>query len=99
MESRAERTETHRLRWELMLARVGGELDKLIDDSVDVESRIEAANTVFSLYCSVMSRAQELEDFAEDWIVGDVYLAGRLDRIRLEFPLPVASWDDVPEPQ
>jgi hypothetical protein len=91
------RAETHRLRWELMLSRVGGELDKLVDETVDEDTRIDAANAVFGLYCSVMSRAQELEDFAEDWVVGDSRLAERLDRIRLEFPLPVASWDDWPE--
>ena len=98
MDGRAARSEMNGFRWELMVARLGAELDKLVDEAGDEESRIEAANTVFTLYCSVMSRAQELEDFAQDWIVGDAYLADRLDQIRLDYPLPVPSWgEEVPE--
>jgi hypothetical protein len=88
---RIERSETDRHRWELVVARVGAELDKLVDATIDKDVRDQAANTVFDLYCSLMARAQELEAFADYWIAHDPVLHERLDTIRIEFPLPVPS--------
>ena len=94
MEHWGARSESDKLRWELVVARIAGELDALIDEDADSEAREHAAGAVFDLYCSIVARAQELEAFAETWSADDPLLAQRLDAIRLKFPLPIPSWDE-----
>jgi hypothetical protein len=94
MEHWGARSESDKLRWELVIARIGGELDALVDEDADCDARELAAGAVFDLYCSIVARAQELEAFAETWSADDPLLAQRLDAIRLKFPLPIPSWDE-----
>ena len=94
MEHWGARSESDRLRWELVIARIAAELDALVDEDADGEAREQAAGRVFDLYCSIVARAQELEAFAETWSAGDPLLEQRLDAIRIKFPLPIPSWDE-----
>jgi hypothetical protein len=91
---RVERSEKDKFRWELVVARVGAELDTLTDDTEDTDTRDLAAQSVFNLYCAMMARAQELEAFAERCAARDPRLLQSLDELRLAFPLPVPKWDE-----
>ena len=95
MEPRISRSETEKRRWQLVVARVGVELGVLIDDDIDSEAKEEAARAVLDLYCSMMARAQQLEALAEIWSGGDPNREQRLDAVRLVFPLPISSWDEL----
>jgi hypothetical protein len=94
MEHWGARSESDKVRWELVVARIAAELDPLVDDDADGETREQAAGAVFELYCSIVARAQELEAFAETWSADNPVLEQRLDAIRLKFPLPIPSWDE-----
>jgi hypothetical protein len=93
MDGWLERSGTDRCRWELVVSRLTDELDKLNDYTLDSDTRSEAVRTVLEIFCSIMARALELEAFAELWTDHHPVLQERLDGIRLEFPLPVPSWD------
>ena len=94
MEHWGARSESDKLRWELVVARIAAELDALVEEDADAEAREQAAGAVFDLYCSIVARAQELEAFAETWSADNPLLEQRLDAIRLKFPLPIPSWDE-----
>ena len=95
MDGQREQSGPDKWRWELVVARLTDELDKLNDYALDSDSRSEAVREVFEIFYSIMSRAQELEAFAELWTEHHPVLQERLDDIRLAFPLPVPSWDGV----
>jgi hypothetical protein len=95
MDGRSDRSGADRWRWDLVVARLTDEVDKLNDYALDGDSRSEAVREIFEIFYSIMSRAQELETFAELWTEHHPVLQERLDEIRLAFPLPVPSWDGV----
>ena len=95
MEPRISRSETERRRWELVVGRVGVELGVLIDEDVEGEMKEEAAGAVLDLFCTMMARAQQLEALAEIWSAGDPNREHRLDAVRLVFPLPIPSSDEL----
>jgi hypothetical protein len=93
MDGWLERSGTDRCRWELVVARLADELDKLNDHTLDSDSKSQAVRTVYEIFGSIMARALELEAFAELWTKHHPVLQERLDDIRFAYPLPVPSWD------
>ena len=67
MDGRSDRSGADRWRWDLVVARLTDEVDKLNDYALDGDSRSEAVREIFEIFYSIMSRAQELETFAELW--------------------------------